>query len=115
VALRIPNTGSLQTQLARAAEVARDPSDLARELWAYLDVRDGARAFALAVERDLPGCHVINVMAPDTLSPEPTVDLLARFHPTSELRRPMVGREVPFDLTRSGGLLGFSAAHRLPE
>ena len=113
VALRIPNTGPMEAQLARAAEVAGDPSDLARELWAYLDVRDGARAFALAVERDLPGCHVINVMAPDTLSPEPTADLLARFHPTSELRRPIVGREVPFDLARSRDVLGFDAIHRL--
>jgi len=115
VVLRIPNTGPLETHLVRAAEVARDPSDLARELWAYLDVRDGARAFALAIERDIPGCHVINVMAPDTLSPEPTADLLARFHPTTELRRPIVGREVPFDLTRSRDLLEFSATHRLPE
>jgi nucleoside-diphosphate-sugar epimerase len=115
VALRIPNTGPMETQLARAAEVARDPSDLARELWAYLDVRDGAVAFALAIERHVPGCHVINAMAPDTLSPEPTADLLARFHPTSEVRRPLIGREVPFDLTRSRDLLGFSAAYRLPE
>ena len=115
VALRISNTGPMEAQSARAAEVARDPSDLARELWAYLDVRDGARAFALAIERDIPGCHVINVMAPDTLSSEPTADLLARFHPTTELRRPMEGREVPFDLTRSRDLLEFSAAHRLPE
>lgn len=115
VALRIPNTGPRNVQLARAAEVARDPSDLARELWAYLDVRDGARAFALAIERGIPGCHVINVMAPDTLSPEPTTALLARFHPTSEVRRSMIGREVPFDLTRSRDLLGFSAAHRLAE
>ena len=114
-ALRIPNTGPLEGQIVRAAEVARDPSDLARELWAYLDVRDGAVAFALAIERDIPGCHVINVMAPDTLSPEPTADLLARFHPASELRRPMIGREVPFDLARSRDLLEFSAAHRLPE
>jgi len=77
-------------------------------------VRDGARAFRLAVERDIPGCHVINVMAPDTYSPEPTTDLLARYHPTTELRRPIVGREVPFDLTRSRDLLGFRAEHLLP-
>ena len=95
--------------------MARDPSGLACELWAYLDVRDGARAFRLAVERELPGCHVINVMAPDTYSAEPTAELLARYHPTAELRRPIVGREVPFDLARSRDLLGFSAEHLLPR
>jgi nucleoside-diphosphate-sugar epimerase len=115
VALRISNTASLDEQLVKAAEVARDPSGLACELWAYLDVRDGARAFGLAVERDLSGCHVINVMAPDTYSPEPTAELLARYHPTTEIRRPIVGREVPFDLTRSHRLLGFEAEHLLPR
>lgn len=115
VALRISNTSSMEYQLAAAADVARDPSGLACELWAYLDVRDGARAFRLAVEREIPGCHVINVMAPDTYSPEPTAELLARYHPTTELRRPIVGREVPFDLTRSRDLLGFAAEHRLPR
>ena len=102
-------------QLAVAAGVARDPSRLACELWAYLDVRDGARAFRLAVERELPGCHVINVMAPDTYSAEPTAELLARYHPTARIRRPIIGREVPFDLTRSRDLLGFAAEHLLPS
>ena len=115
VALRISNTASMDEHLAKAADVARDPSSLACELWAYLDVRDGARAFGLAVERDLPGCHVVNVMAPDTYSLEPTAALLARYHPTSEIRRPIEGREVPFDLTRSREMLGFSAEHLLPR
>ena len=115
VALRISNTATMAEQVAKAAEVARDPAGLACELWAYLDVRDGASAFRLAIEREIPGCHVINVMAPDTYSPEPTAELLARYHPTAEIRRPIVGREVPFDLTRSRELLGFSAEHRLPR
>ena len=87
VALRISNTSPMPDQIERAALAARDPGEFASQLWAYLDARDAARAFALAVERDLPGCHVINVMAPDTISPEPTADLLARFHPTSVVRR----------------------------
>lgn len=115
VALRIANTAPMDQQLARAAEVALDPASLACELWAYLDVRDGARAFGLAVERDIPGCHVINVMAPDTYSAEPTAELLARYHPTTEVRRPIVGCEVPFDLVRSRELLGFAAQHLLPR
>lgn len=115
VALRISNTAAMADQVIKANEVARDPSGLACELWAYLDLRDGARAFRLAVERELPGWHVINVMAPDTYSPEPTAELLARYHPATEFRRPIVGREVPFDLTRSRELLGFEAEHLLPR
>lgn len=114
VVLRIPCTAPMAVQLARAAEVARSPSDLARELWAYLDVRDGARAFALAVERDIPGFHVINVMAPDTYSAEPTASLLSRYHPSTTLRRPIEGRETPFDLSRCRELLGFTPQYLLP-
>jgi nucleoside-diphosphate-sugar epimerase len=114
VALRISYTGPMDSHLARMAVAATDPSGLARELWAYLDVRDGARAFALAVERDIPGCHVINVMAPDTYSPLPTAELMARYYPSTPLRRPLVGREVPFDVTRCRELLGFEPEHLLP-
>jgi nucleoside-diphosphate-sugar epimerase len=114
VALRISNTAPAEEQLVKAAEVARDPSGLACELWAYLDTRDAARAFRLAVERDIPGCHVINLMAPDTYARKPTAELLARYHPTTQIRRPIVGREVPFDLSRSRELLGFEAEYLLP-
>ena len=114
VALRISATTTMDVHLRRMAEVAEDPAVLARELWAYLDVRDGARAFALAVERDIPGFHVINAMAPDTYSTMPTAVLMARYHPSTPLRRPLEGREVPFDLTRARELLGFSPEYLLP-
>jgi nucleoside-diphosphate-sugar epimerase len=113
VALRISATVAMAVHVARQREVAHDPSHLSRELWAYLDVRDAARAFSLAVERDIPGCHVINVMAPDTYSALPTAELMARAHPATPLRRPLLGRESVFDTTRSRQLLGFVAEHRL--
>jgi nucleoside-diphosphate-sugar epimerase len=113
VALRISATAPMALHVARQVKVARDPSRLSDELWAYLDVRDAARAFALAVERDIPGCHVVNVMAPDTYSALPTAELMARAHPTTPLRRPLVGRESVFDTTRGRELLGFVAQHRL--
>lgn len=80
-----------------------------------LDVRDGACAFRLAVERDIPGCHVINVMAPDTNAPEPTAELWPAItrRPSSYDRSR--GRAVPFDLTRSRELLDFEAEHLLPR
>ena len=104
----------MAAHLARLEGAAKDPGDLANELWAYLDVRDGARAFALAVERDIPGCTVINVMAPDTYSALPSAELMARFHPSTPLRRPLIGREVPFDVTRCREILGFAPKYLLP-
>ena len=113
VALRIPATQPMAVHVARQERVARDPGYLSNELWAYLDVRDAARAFGLAVERDIPGSHVINVMAPDTYSALPTAELMARSHPDTVLRRPLVGRESVFDTTRGRELLGFVPQHRL--
>jgi nucleoside-diphosphate-sugar epimerase len=113
VAFRIPATAPMAVHEERQRRVAEDPSYLSNELWAYLDVRDAARAFALAVERDIPGFHVINVMAPDTYSALPTAELMARAHPATPLRRPLVGRESVFDTTRAHDLLGFSVEHPL--
>jgi nucleoside-diphosphate-sugar epimerase len=113
VALRICATVSMDVHEARQAEVALDPTLLANELWAYLDVRDGARAFVLAIEREIPGFHVINVMAPDTYSALPTAELMARSHPRTPLRRPLVGRETVFETALARELLGFEAEHRL--
>ena len=72
VALRISGTAPIAFHRHHAPSVAADPGLRKHELWAYLDSRDGARAFVLAVERDLPGHHVINVMAPDTNCPVPS-------------------------------------------
>ena len=113
VAFRIPATAPMAVHVERQRQVARDPGYLSNELWAYLDVRDAARAFGLAVERDIPGFHVINVMARDTYSALPTAELMARSHPGTVLRRPLVGRESVFDTTRSRELLGFVEQHRL--
>lgn len=115
VALRIPFTRPMDEILARVAGGTDDPGRLARELWAYLDVRDTARAFGLSVELDIPGFHVINVIAPDVSSPRPTAELMARYHPSTPLRRPLVGRESVFELTRCRELLGFTPQHLLPR
>ena len=114
-ALRIMNSAPMERQIARAIDAEGEPCRIAGELWSYLDIRDAARAFLLAVERDIPGYHTINVAAPDTYSSLPTAELLRRCHPTTELRRPIVGRETPMDLTRARDLLGFEAAYIIPR
>jgi len=114
VGFRLPETNTMAAHLTVMAETAEDPRRAAPLLFAYLDVRDAARAFAMAIERDLPGDHVINVMAPDTYSALPSSELMARCFPSTPLRRPLVGRETIFDLTRSRELLGFEAEHLLP-
>jgi nucleoside-diphosphate-sugar epimerase len=112
VALRFPRLGELEGKLRRTAEEwAADPAAGARELWAYLDVRDAARAAWLAVTRPIHGHHVVSVTAPDTLSAVPTEELLDRFHPGSERRAALPGRAVPVDLGAAGRVLEFAARH----
>ncbi|MFI6386812.1 NAD-dependent epimerase/dehydratase family protein [Nonomuraea sp. NPDC050547] len=112
VALRFPFVGGADERLPeRAAELAADPSDGARELWAYLDLRDAATACWLSITKPLSGAHVLFVAAPDTLASRPTEELLARHHPGSPLRAGLPGRAVPIDLSEARRVLGFEAAH----
>lgn len=117
VALRISGVAPLAFFEELRPPIEVDPGPLANELWAYLDSRDAARAFALAVEREIPGLHVINTMAPDIrIRSHTSAELMARFHPTTPLTRPLEGRESIFDLTLARELLGFRAQHVLfPE
>jgi nucleoside-diphosphate-sugar epimerase len=111
LAYRFPYTTSAEAIAERAAKVAQDPSDGAKDLWAYLDVRDAASAVLAGVERQIDGFQVLQVVAPDTLSSVPTAELLERFHPHAERRAVFEGRETPYTRRRAQDLLGFHAAH----
>ncbi len=52
--------------------------------------------------------------APTTLAPQPTEELLDRFHPDVERRRRFEGHEAPIDPTAAETLLGFRAQHLFP-
>jgi nucleoside-diphosphate-sugar epimerase len=114
VALRLPFLGGISGRLPeRAARISRDPSfgTAAREFWAYLETRDAARACALGLSESPPGCHVVSVAAPKTLAPYPTEQLLAFYHPDVPRRSAFPGRTAPFDLSRAGEVLHFSAEY----
>ncbi|MEV6103865.1 NAD(P)-dependent oxidoreductase [Streptomyces sp. NPDC051940] len=110
VCLRYPYIGGFDERLrAHAAAVEADPAIGARDLWTYLEVRDAARAALLALSVDAPGAHVVHLCAPETLVTHPTADLMARYHPGTEIRRPLPGRTAPVDLSAAEELLGFRA------
>ncbi|MDQ1715581.1 MAG: hypothetical protein QOC60_1526, partial [Frankiaceae bacterium] len=81
------------------------------ELWSYLDTRDAADSIAVALRRTGGDSAVINVAAPQTLSPYPTAQLLDAFMPNVPRRRALAGHDVPIDLSRATQLLGFTARH----
>lgn len=111
LAYRFPFTAGADDVAGRATAVNEDPATAAKELWAYLDVRDAAAAVLAGVERPIEGYHALHVVAPDTLSLLATEELVERFHPTATRRRPIVGRETLFTRQRARALLGFRAEH----
>ncbi len=109
-ALRFPFLGGARFGVPEhAAQLARDPSLGVVDAWAYLDVRDAARACLLAARLPANGYDVMLVAAPNTLVREPTESLLDTFLPGVARRRKFAGNEVPLDLRRGRAILGFEA------
>lgn len=90
-------------------------------VWHWIDPRDAARAFLLALE--LPRAHfeVFFVSASVTLASEPTLERLRGYLRGNlpELRRPQVYRDNPYaplyDLTRAREVLGFAPRYDARE
>lgn len=108
VSLRMP---WLQTEASFVETIpARLRSGAAHlDLWAYLDVRDAADAFVLAVTASLEGHHRILLSAADSFAPEPSAQLVASAFPDCPLRRPLDGHTALLDSTRAFSLLGWRA------
>ncbi|WP_208297580.1 NAD-dependent epimerase/dehydratase family protein [Actinophytocola oryzae] len=112
VAFRFPMLGTPEFFEAEPiADYRDDPGSGASVLWAYLDYRDAALACWLGVTEDVTGAHAVYVAAPETLSPFPTEDLLARYLPGVPVRASLPGRAVPIDTSSADALLGFSPEH----
>jgi nucleoside-diphosphate-sugar epimerase len=111
-ALRFPFLGDVGGRLdRRAEELKADPAAGVRDLWAYLDVRDAARACLLAARIPPAGTEVILVAAPDTLCAIETEALLDTYLPNVPRKRRFAGHEAPLNLDRSHAMLGFEARY----
>jgi len=81
-------------------------------LWAYIDARDVARAFRLALEYPQPGFDAFYIAAPDTLMREPTLQLVEQRYPgVRRVAEGFGGRMSPLDCRRAEKVLGFTAQH----
>jgi nucleoside-diphosphate-sugar epimerase len=86
--------------------------------WHYVDPRDVARAFRLALEVERPRFAAYFVSATSTMAPEPTLARLRRYLKQEPVvRRPEVYLKNPFaplyDLAAAEDDLGFTAEHDL--
>ena len=103
---------ALPEELAGASpEGVADPSGQKDNLWGYVDVRDAAAACRLAIEADFSGSEAFNVVAADTLSGQPTEELIAQYLPETELRAPIHGIAGGFAIEKAARVLGWRPRH----
>ena len=95
---------------SRQAALSHDgntPEQRARELYGYVRGDATADACLRSLEADFAGHEVFNVVAPDTLLDEPTLEVARRLHPTAEIRKPLPGNTSFFDTSKAQRLLGW--------
>lgn len=88
-----------------------DPAGGASNLWSYVDSRDVAQAFRLALTADLTGHHAMIVAAPDSFMKTPTADLVRQYYPNTTIRPELQGRGSLLSSARAERLLGYKAAY----
>jgi nucleoside-diphosphate-sugar epimerase len=80
--------------------------------YSYIDVRDLAVAFRLAVERPLPSGTVLFVVADDSTVAEPLCDLYPRIMPAiGDKARNLTGSKGAYSNARAKKLLGWRPVH----
>jgi nucleoside-diphosphate-sugar epimerase len=83
-------------------------------LAAYVDLRDVIRGLLKALEcPTLPRSGVYQLVAADTLLPEPTLEIIERYRPDllKRLRRPLAGHASMLSHERATQVFGYEPAH----
>jgi nucleoside-diphosphate-sugar epimerase len=86
---------------------------VAKVLWCYLDLRDAAAALEAIVKSDFKGADTFNLAAPDTMAAEPTLELMKKFHPTTEIRGDISGNMAPYSSERFINRFGYKPQYLL--
>jgi len=80
--------------------------------WMYLDGRDGAQAFRLAIEKDDVPEHDVFFLATDSRLNEPARDAIARVYPhLAEKAARMQPDDLPISIDKAKRVLGYQPMH----
>ena len=107
VSLRMPWIQTPETFHA-AVGPRRRQAEAARDLWAYLDARDAADAFAAAVERPIEGHLRVFLSASDSYMERSSTELVAEAYPDTPIRAPLEGTAALIDISAARQALGFA-------
>jgi nucleoside-diphosphate-sugar epimerase len=81
---------------------------VARGLWGWTLIEEGARACELALRADYHGHEVFFITAPRTLSAIPTLELAAHAYPKAPVRSDLSGTKSFYDCGKAARLLGWT-------
>lgn len=90
---------------------AGDPGYRRDLLGSWIDVRDGAQAVALAVEKATPGFEVYNVAAPDSGNAATSREVAERWFPATPIADDLGPHESLISTRKIQKRLGFTARH----
>jgi len=123
VCLRLASVFTGDAKLSRSSaklRLAEDPGNRMRMLWSYVDVRDVAQAFRLAVDRE-DICHETLIISARThCSKLDWMDLVQTFFPETQAVSdnesfPRTGRSSLFDISRAREKLGFKPKYNIED
>lgn len=83
---------------------------VARGLWGWTLIEEGARACELAIQAGYKGHEVFFITAPRTLSAIPTLQLAAFAYPNVPVRDDLSGHKSFYDCSKAARLLGWTHA-----
>lgn len=85
-----------------------NPEEGPWNLWSYLDSRDAARAFRLAIENDLKGHQIFFIAAEDTRSLIKSEELIKNYFPQTQIKKDFNGHETLENIEKAKKLLKFT-------
>jgi nucleoside-diphosphate-sugar epimerase len=110
VGLRLSNVHTVP-DYARIPSYWDDPRARNWNLWGYVDVRDAAAAFRLALDAAVTGAANFIIAAADTVMTRPSAELLAEVYPTVRLTREVGEHETLLAIDRARDALGYQPQH----
>jgi len=79
-----------------------------KNLWSYVDARDAAQAFRLALENEDVHHDIFFISAEDTASREETLKLIQRYYPqVPKVSKRLTGRRSLIDCSKAKRILGY--------
>lgn len=112
VSFRLGNVIS-PDRYARFPSFIHNAHERERILWSYIDTRDAAVAYRLAVETGDLGCVSLNIAADDTSMDIKSRDLMAECYPeVTDFREPINAYESLLSNRKAKELLGWQPAYR---